>query len=84
MKICPACGEPCYLFLACEDCHKLKHNPEGKRMNWMFEKLRPHIGHKIVCVYYGDPADPVDICIECETCMQVLVSAEDYEEENEK
>lgn len=51
--------------------------------NWMFEKLRPHIGHNVVCVCYGDIDDPVDICIECEDCMQVLVSAEDFDEEEE-
>lgn len=37
-------------------------------MNWMYEKLKPHIGHDIVCVSYGDINDPVDICIECEDC----------------
>lgn len=49
-------------------------------MNWMQIKLRPHVGHDIVCVYYGDPDDPADVCIECETCGCVLVSAEDYDE----
>ena len=51
--------------------------------NWMREKLKSHVGHNIVCVRYGDPEDPVDICIECEDCGQVLVSAEDFEEEDE-
>lgn len=50
--------------------------------NWMRIKLRPHVGHKIVCVYYGDTEDPADVCIECETCNCVLVSAEDYDEIN--
>lgn len=49
----------------------------------MFDKLRPHIGHDIVCVCYGDPNDPNDICIECETCNEVLVSAETFEYEEE-
>lgn len=48
-------------------------------MNWMYEKLKEHIGHNIVCVAYGDINDPVDICIECEDCCEVLVSAEDFE-----
>lgn len=51
-------------------------------MNWMYTKLKEHIGHDIVCVAYGDINDPVDICIECEDCNEVLVSAEDFEEED--
>lgn len=49
-------------------------------MNWMYEKLKPHIGHNIVCVAYGDINSPVDICIECENCNEILISAEDFEE----
>ena len=54
-------------------------------VNFMFEKLRPHIGHNVVCVEYkpryADEADdPADICIECEDCNRVLVSAEDFDE----
>lgn len=52
--------------------------------NYMDDKLRPHIGHEIVIVYYGDRDDPHDICVECEDCNEVLVSAEDYEEEDEQ
>lgn len=48
-------------------------------MNYVFERLKPHIGHNVVCVYYGDADNPADICIECEDCCEVLVSAEDYE-----
>lgn len=51
-------------------------------MNWMYEKLKEHIGHNVVCVAYGDIDDPVDICIECEDCNEALVSAEDFEEED--
>lgn len=42
----------------------------------MYEKLKPHIGHRISCVCYGDFKNPADICIECEDCCEVLVSAE--------
>lgn len=51
--------------------------------NFMYERLKPHIGHNVVCVYYGDKDDPADICIECEDCNEVLISAEiyDYQEE---
>lgn len=54
-------------------------------MNYMFERLKPHIGHRVVCVYYGDKDNPADICIECEDCYEVLISAETYdiEEENQ-
>lgn len=45
-------------------------------MKTMYEKLKDHIGHKIVCVSYGDPDNPDDICIECEDCNEVLVSTE--------
>ena len=48
-------------------------------MGYMYEKLRNHIGHNIVCVAYGDINNPVDICIECEDCNEVLVSAEDFD-----
>lgn len=49
--------------------------------NYTYEKLKNHIGHDIVCVAYGDIDNPVDICIECEDCNEVLVSAETYEKE---
>ena len=53
-------------------------------MNHMFEKLKPHIGHRIACVAYGESLDDIaDICIECEDCCEVLVSAEDYGFEDE-
>lgn len=39
--------------------------------------MKRHVGHHISCVYYGDSAnDPDDVCIECETCNEVLFSAE--------
>ena len=52
--------------------------------NFMYNYLRQHIGHKIACVYYGDEDDPADICIECEDGNEVLISAEDYDFEEEK
>ena len=53
-------------------------------MNYIRERLKQHLGHAIVCVYYGDMDDPADICIECEDCCEVLISAEDYEFEEEE
>lgn len=52
--------------------------------NYMYEKLKEHIGHDIVCVAYGNIDNPNDICIECEDCNEVLISAETFEEEQEK
>lgn len=50
----------------------------------MYDKLRPHIGHNIVCVCYSkDGEEPVDICIECEDCGEVLISAETYDNREE-
>ena len=49
--------------------------------NWMTEKLLPHVGHEISCVAYGNSDDPSDVCIECEDCYTVLVSAEDFNQD---
>ena len=51
--------------------------------NHMHDKLKNHIGHNIVCIAYGDIDNPADICIECEDCGEVLVSAEDYNVEDD-
>ena len=48
----------------------------------MFEKLINHVGHNVVCVAYGDSDNPQDICIECQDCNEVLVSAETFEKES--
>lgn len=42
-----------------------------------YKWMKTHVGHKLSCVYYGDSSnDPDDVCIECETCNEVLFSAE--------
>lgn len=51
------------------------------KRNWMYEKLQQHIGHTVVCVCYGDFEEPDDICIECEDCNEVLISAEEFDED---
>lgn len=50
--------------------------------NYVREKLIAHIGHNVACVCYGDITNPADVCIECEDCNEVLISAEvlDHEE----
>ena len=50
-------------------------------MNWTYEKMKPHIGHKVVCVAYGDIENPEEICIECEDCWEVIISAQDFNQE---
>lgn len=49
----------------------------------MYENLKPHIGHNVVCTCYGGADDPNDICIECEDCCEVLISAETFDGEEE-
>lgn len=39
-------------------------------MNYLYEKLKAHVGHQIVCVTYGEGEN---IAIECEDCNCVLV-----------
>ena len=41
-----------------------------------YKWMNQHVGHHIICVRYGDHNDPEDVCIECETCNEVLFSAE--------
>ena len=50
--------------------------------NSMYELLKPHIGHHVVCVSYGNINNPQDICIECEDCDEVIISSETWDEEN--
>ena len=40
--------------------------------------LKEHRGHDVVIATYGDFEDPVDICLECEDCGEVLLDAEIY------
>lgn len=44
-----------------------------------FKDFKEHIGHEIVCTTYGDPEDPINIAIECETCQVVLFDVSDGE-----
>lgn len=37
------------------------------------DSLRTHIGHRIVCVGYGDSVDPANVAVECDTCGCVLI-----------
>lgn len=73
-----------FIFLPEETEDNTKYERSDQMDNFMRNYLKPHIGHKIVCVYYGDEDNPADICIECEDCNGVLISAEDFDFEEEK
>jgi hypothetical protein len=48
-----------------------------------FDDLSRHIGHKVVCVFYGKDRkreNAVNVAIECETCNEVLL---DFDKEPE-
>jgi len=48
----------------------------------IYEGLSDHVGHNMTVHWYGDPASPVCYSLECETCGEVIISA-DKQEENE-
>lgn len=49
-----------------------------------YDELRHHIGHRIVCVGYGNPEEsPANVAIECETCGEVLIDFNNPEEEED-
>jgi DNA-directed RNA polymerase subunit RPC12/RpoP len=79
---CKRCNHTVWIFSKKVDAEVLE--AQGQMINEpkMYDILRPHIGHNIVCVCYGeDNKDPVDICIECEDCGTVLISSEAYDME---
>lgn len=50
----------------------------------VYNLLKRHMGHDIVCVAYGDMNNPDVICIECEDCNEVLISSESFDCEVEE
>ena len=55
----------------------MKMDWEPSREDWIRD-LKPHVGHRIVCVQYGE-----DIALECADCNQALFDTEDLEYEEE-
>jgi hypothetical protein len=51
-----------------------------------FEELKAHIGHKIVCVHYHNPALSTceNVAIECETCNEVLMDFDNLHQDKQK
>ena len=41
----------------------------------LWDMLKSHIGHQVCIVAYGDTDDPMDICLECEECGEVILDA---------
>lgn len=44
----------------------------------LWNTLLKHRGHKVSIVSYGDSDDPVDVCLECDDCNEVVLDAELY------
>ena len=44
----------------------------------LWDALREHLGHNVEIVSYGDRDNPVDICLECTDCHEVVLDAEIY------
>ena len=44
----------------------------------LWERLLAHRGHAVSIVSYGPIDDPVDVCLECEDCNEVILDAEIY------
>ena len=57
---------------------------------WNYDQLRTHVGHKIVCVGYGEIDYDLNsetlwnVAVECETCGCVLFDYDHPEAEEEK
>ena len=50
--------------------------------NYMAKKLMEHIGHNVVIAPYVDnDGNTVDVCLECEDCNEIVIDAEDYNED---
>lgn len=57
--------------------------PDNSVTSWGFyEDLCAHIGHKVVCVPYGNRVEgrPENVAIECEDCNSVIISFDREEE----
>lgn len=44
----------------------------------LWDMLLKHRGHNVSIVSYGDIDNPVDVCLECEDCGEVVLDAELY------
>ena len=44
----------------------------------LWNLLFTHKGHKVEIATYGNPNNPVDVCLECMDCNEVILDAEIY------
>ena len=44
----------------------------------LWDALKDHFGHDVKIVCYGHPKAPADVCLECESCNEVILDAEIY------
>lgn len=51
---------------------------ENRSDTLLWNILKAHFGHSVCIACYGDPSNPVDVCLECEDCGEVLIDAELY------
>jgi uncharacterized protein with PIN domain len=45
-------------------------------MKGVYEELKAHVGHRIVCVTYAEGHSLENIAVECEDCNEVIVDAD--------
>lgn len=41
-----------------------------------WDKIRQHYGHAVEIAFYGNPAEPDNIAIECTDCAEVLTDSD--------
>lgn len=44
----------------------------------LWNLLLAHSGHELVVACYGDADNPQNVCLECESCGEVVLDAEIY------
>ena len=45
-----------------------------------FKELEQHVGHNIVCIYYGRKGEEQNVSLECEDCNEVLLDFDKFED----
>ena len=53
----------------------------GLNVRDLTNDLAGHIGHKVVVVQYAHKGINGTVCIECETCGEVLIDSDDWRSE---
>lgn len=45
----------------------------GEMVSGSYVSILEHVGHRVVCVRYGDMPKPDNVAVECEDCGVVIV-----------